>query len=159
MRARAVNPRFKTGPLYSALQARGHKQASGGAIPRVYAGKRGASSRVVWPKSAHGLRSGGGRAKTASARRPFDSAPHSPAPVDASDPATGGGSASGDVGQSLALWSLCIIRNQLCIIHNHSLCIIHNHSLCICVVYKCCVQLCIIHCGSGVPKMYTTGCV
>ena len=100
VRARAVNPRFKTGPLYSALQARGRKQTRGGAIPRVYVGKRGASSRVDWPKSACGLRAGGGRAKAASARRPFDSAPHPPAPVGASDSATGGGSASGDVGQS-----------------------------------------------------------
>ena len=100
VRARAVNPRFKTGPLYSALQARGRKQTRGGAIPRVYVGKRGASSRVDWPKSACGLRAGGGRAKAASARCPFDSALHTPAPVGASDSATGGGSASGDVGQS-----------------------------------------------------------
>ena len=59
VRARAIHPRANTRPLFTALQARGHKQSRGGAIPRVYtyAARTYAAdhTRRLWPKNARGL--------------------------------------------------------------------------------------------------------
>ena len=59
VRARAIHPRANTRPLFTALQARGHKQSRGGAIPRVYTYAARTSTagctRRSWPKHARGL--------------------------------------------------------------------------------------------------------